>query len=389
MTTLWSERAITPRGLELGVRVDLDGGRIRAVVPASAASGVDHRFPDATLAPGLVDLQVNGAQGVDYADSDPQARRRATEFHLRAGTTCLLPTLISAPLDALCAALRRLADDVRSQPVLAGIHLEGPFLAAAKAGAHDPRWLCDPDPGALARLVEAGGGALRLLTLAPERPGALSAIEELTRLGVRVAAGHTSAGLACMRRALDRGLSLLTHIGNASDWPTRRFDAELGYRGSEPGPVGAFLVDRRLRAAAILDGHHLHPELVRALVELRGRDALALVSDAAPFAGLPPGEYERWGMRARVHPGGFATVGEGLAGSTEPLVTGVRVAVERAGLSLVDALHMASTVPARLLALGPRKGSLSPGADADLLVLDAQLRPAEVFIAGRRLSASS
>jgi N-acetylglucosamine-6-phosphate deacetylase len=185
-----------------------------------------------------------------------------------------------------------------------------------------------------------------------------------------------------MREAVDRGLALVTHLGNASDWPARVYEAEVGYRRSEPGPIGAFLADERLRASLILDGHHLHPGLARALVHARGRDAVALISDAAPFAGLAPGTYALWGMQARIDPRGFATAGEGLAGSTISLVDALRVAVEQAGIPLADAVWMASSVPAGLIGLGHRKGRLEPGFDADLLVLDAQLRPRCVYAGG-------
>jgi N-acetylglucosamine-6-phosphate deacetylase len=185
-----------------------------------------------------------------------------------------------------------------------------------------------------------------------------------------------------MRLAADRGLSLVTHLGNASDWPTRVFDPEVGYRRSEPGVVGAFLDDPRLRASLVLDGHHLHPGLVRALVAARGARAVALISDAAPFAGLAPGTHELWGMRARIDPRGFATAGEGLAGSTIALCDALRVAVEQAGLGLEQAVEMASAVPAEMIGLDRRKGRIAAGWDADLLVLDAQLRPQRVYRAG-------
>jgi N-acetylglucosamine-6-phosphate deacetylase len=189
-----------------------------------------------------------------------------------------------------------------------------------------------------------------------------------------------------MREAVDRGLALVTHVGNASDWPARVFDPQVGYRRSEPGVVGAFLADARLRASLILDGHHLHPGLARALVAARGPRALALISDAAPFAGLEPGIHDLWGMRARIDPRGFASRGEGLAGSTIALCDAVRLAVDCAGLPLEDAVAMASSVPAEILGVSQRKGRIAPGWDADLLVADAALRPLCVYRAGQRLA---
>jgi N-acetylglucosamine-6-phosphate deacetylase len=365
--------------------VVLDGERISTVdVGVDAAVG-DDVYRDATLVPGLIDLQVNGADGASYDDPDPAARRRATDYHLRRGTTSLLPTLISAPLEALVPALARLAADVRAQRELAGIHLEGPFLAEGRAGAHARSALCDASSQAVERLLEAADGQLRMLTLAPEREGALDAVERLTRGGVICAAGHSQASRAQVGDAIARGLSFVTHVGNASSWPTRVFDPDVGYRRSEPGLVGAFMLDRRLRAGLILDGHHLDPQLARALVELRGASAVALVSDASPFAGLAPGEYRLWGMHARVHEGGFATSGEGLAGSTITLADALRVAVTRAEIPLERAVQMAARTPAEVLGLAERKGSLAAGFDADLLLLDASLHPIAVYRAGKSL----
>jgi N-acetylglucosamine-6-phosphate deacetylase len=337
------------------------------------------------LLPGLIDLQVNGADGAAFSDADPGARRRALDWHLRRGTTSLLATLISAEPGALVASLERLAGDLETQPALAGIHLEGPFLSEQKAGAHPAEQLRDATPELLERLVAAARGGLRMVTLAPEREGALAAIARLRREGIVCAAGHTRASYARMREAVDMGLSLVTHVGNASDWPTRVFDAQVGYRRSEPGVIGAFLADPRLRASVILDGHHLHPELVRALVAAKGRSSLALISDAAPFAGLAPGRHDLWGMRAQLDARGFATLGEGLAGSTIALADALRVAVTAAGIPLEHAVEMASAVPAGILGLEARKGRIAPGCDADLLVADPDLRPRCVYLAGRSI----
>jgi N-acetylglucosamine-6-phosphate deacetylase len=379
---VWAERALTPDGVEARVRVTLAQGRIASLERGVGPRSGDAVHAGATLLPGLVDLQANGADGAAFSDADPAARRRALDWHLSRGTTSLVATVISAAPDELVGALRRLAQDAAAEPALAGIHMEGPFLAEAKAGAHPRPWLRDPDPALLDRLLEAGGGALRVLTLAPERRGALEAIEHLRAAGIVCAAGHTRAPYARMCEAVDRGLSLVTHVGNASDWPTRVFDPEVGYRRSEPGVVGAFLADARLRASLILDGHHLHPALARSLIAARGARALALISDAAPFAGLPPGPHDLWGMHARIDERGFATAGEGLAGSTISLCDALRNAVRVVGVPLPDAVEMASGVPAGILGLAQRKGRIAPGWDADLLVADAELRPVGVYRAG-------
>jgi len=384
--SVWAARALTPLGEAARVRVRCEGGRIESVETGVDPRSEDVRHENATLVPGLVDLQVNGGAGAAYDDADPAARRRATEFHLRAGTTSVLATLVSAPLDSLEAALGRLLGDVSASGPIVGVHLEGPFLAEAKRGAHDAARLCDPTPERVGRILDVAEGALRMVTLAPERAGALDAVERFARAGAVVAAGHSRATLAQVRAAIERGLSFVTHVGNASDWPARVLDPALGRRVSEPNLVGAFLVDRRLRGSVILDGHHLHPELARALIELRGPEAIALVSDATPAAGLPPGRYRIGGLDAEIRAGGLATTGESLAGSAIPLLDAVRTAVRMAGVPLATAVRMASAVPAAVLGLAGKKGCLAAGADADLLALGPDLSLRAIYRAGEALA---
>ena len=277
-------------------------------------------------------------------------------FHLRRGTTSMLATLVSAPLERLESALARLAEDLGEGGPLVGIHLEGPFLSEEKCGAHSRENLCDPTPERVDRLLAKAGSGLRMVTLAPERDGALDATARFHRAGAVVSAGHSRATRSQLRDAIDQGLSFMTHVGNASDWPDRPYDPERGYRRSEPGMVGTFLCDPELRGSVIMDGHHLHPELVRALVELRGPGSVALISDATPAAGLAPGRYQLGGLDAEIHAGGYATAGGGLAGSVIPLVSAVREAVCSATLSLADAVRMATVTPADVIGLEARQG---------------------------------
>ncbi len=384
--SLWAARALTPdRELER-VRLRAESGLIVELVANVEPAASDERFPDGTLVPGLVDLQVNGGGGAAYDAHDAETRACATAFHLRSGTTSLLATLVSAPLDALEASLERLVRDADPAGPVLGVHLEGPFLCEEKAGAHAPGVLLDPTPDAVERLIASAGGALRMVTLAPERAGAGDAIRRFVAAGALVAAGHSGATYAQVREAMEAGLSFVTHVGNASDWPTRRFDPELGYRRSEPGLVGSFLIETGLRGSVILDGRHLHPGLARALVELKGPENLVLVSDASPAAGLPPGRYELGGLESEVHAGGYATSGEGLAGSVVSLREVLQTAVSEAGLSLAVALRMATSTPAALIGAKDRKGALNPGWDADLLVLDRELRAQAVYHAGQRIA---
>ena len=382
---VWVERALTPERELRRVRVRVGDGRIAALEEGVEPAPSDELYPEVTLVPGLVDLQVNGADGASFDDASGDERARATAFHLRAGTTSLLATLVSTSLDRLGAALEWLAADVDPAGPVVGIHLEGPFLDREKGGAHARTMLRDPTPESVEAILRSAAGALRMVTLAPELPGALEAIERFAQAGAVVAAGHSRASLEQMRRAIARGLSFVTHVGNASDWPSRPVDLELGFRRSEPGVVGAFLVERLLCGSVIADGLHLHPDLVRALVELRGPDCVVLVSDATAAAGLPPGDYKMGSLQARVHAEGYATVGQGLAGSTITLVQALRISVQKAGIPLRDALRMATSTPARILGIAGRKGSLQAGKDADLLLLGPDLEIRAVYQRGRRI----
>src|SRR5262249_49619734 len=250
----------------------------------------------------------------------------------------------------------RLLGEISTTGPLLGVHLEGPFLVEDKRGAHTAAHLCDPTPERVTQLLDVAEGGLRMVTLAPERDRALEAVGRFANAGAVDGGGRSGATLAEVRRAIERGLSFVTHVGNASDWPARVLDPALGRRVSEPNLVGAFLIDRRLRGSIILDGHHLHPELARALVELRGAEAIALVSDATPAAGLPPGRYRMGGLDAEIHAGGLATTGESLAGSAIPLLDAVRAAVKLAGLPLATAVRMATAGPASLPGLGAPEG---------------------------------
>lgn len=341
---------------------------------------------DAIVIPGLVDLQVNGALGWSF-----QAEHRAhfgetAEFHRARGTTTFLPTLVSAPEQVLLASLATLADLIESSTFhLPGIHLEGPFLAPERRGAHEESALRLPHLDFTRRLVQAARGHLKLVTLAPELPGALQVIDYLHTQGIRVAAGHTNATFDEMRRAVSAGLSMVTHTGNQSDWPHRAVGT-LGFMASEPGSVGALLAIPELGGSVIMDGYHFHPALLQPLLRLKTPSQLFLVSDAATAAGCPPGDYDQGGLNLTVHPAGFATSRRGgnvLAGSMITLFDALRRAVELAGVSFPDAVAMASRAPARYLGIDPQAGQIAVGANAHLLIVERNLQLRQVIALSR------
>ncbi|MEZ5989301.1 MAG: amidohydrolase family protein [Planctomycetota bacterium] len=341
-----------------GVRVDGEG-RIAALEPVEddgAGGGADF------VAPGLIDLQVNGFAGEDLHACDEGGFARICRALPAHGVTGFLPTLISAPAPALLDRLALLAGwlgERRDAATPLGVHLEGPFLAPARRGAHPAEGLARPDPVLLDELCAAAGPALRLLTLAPELPGALDLVEAATARGVVVALGHSEADAATVRAAVARGARLVTHCGNAMPPITAR----------EPGLAGAALVEPALRVAVIADGVHVAPEFLRLAHAAKGA-GLVLTSDAISGAGLGDGRHLLGGREVHVA-GGVARDPDGrLAGSTTGLFAATAGFAAAVACSPVQAFLAAASGPADLLGTDDR-GALSPGRRADLLRLRA------------------
>ena len=280
-------QVLTPVGIVADVAVVVESGRIAEV---GAAERPDVRLPDGILAPGLIDLQVNGCFGIDFAGAAVDGWSLAARRLPETGVTAFLPTLITAPLDELVTGLRRSAAVSGPGARVLGVHVEGPFLAASRRGAHDADLFCDPTPERIDALLEPG--TLALLTLAPERAGALEAVERLAAAGVVVAVGHSDATADVVVAAADAGARMVTHL----------FNAQRGIHHREPGVAGAGLADGRLVCGLILDGHHVTDAVARiALAAAAGR--IALVTDAVAAAGMPPGMYELGGEPVIVRDG--------------------------------------------------------------------------------------
>ena len=358
-------------------------GRIAAVGPlrdvAPPASEPVERIDvrRGIIAPGFVDLQVNGAAGVLFTDDPtPEALGAMATALPHFGCTSFLTTLLSCPDDAthrsLSAAARASAGPPTGAQVL-GVHMEGPFLAPGRAGAHDRRLLRPPSTAHLARWLDASDGALRLLTLAPELPGASDVIREAVRRGVTVAVGHTAATYEETAKAADLGASMVTHLFNATGGLTAR----------EPGAVGAALDLDALSAGIIADGIHLHPATVRVVVKAKGPERTVLVTDAMPPVGAASHEFSLLGRPVTVRDGACRLDDGTLAGSMLTMDRALRNVVEWTGLPLHDALGMATLLPARLIGADASKGSLEPGKDADVVVLDRDLRVRLTVVGGR------
>ncbi len=370
MAVLANGRLVTPEGIVDGWLETADQ-TITAIGPGQPTKPADHNLAGRWVVPGFVDIHVHGGAGADFTTGGQTAARQIIDLHRRHGTTTTLASLVTADVDTLVAALGSLAELV-DDGLLAGIHLEGPFLARARRGAHDGSLLRAPEPDVVDRLVAAGGEGLRMVTLAPELPNAIDACRRFIHAGIVVAVGHTDATYDQTRAAIDAGATVGTHLFNAMRSPHHR----------EPGPVPALLEDDRVTVELICDGVHLHPAAVRLAVRTAGARRVALVTDAMAAAGAGDGDYHLGGLVVRVT-GSVARLADGvtIAGSTLTTDRAFRFAIE-AGIGIDDVVQMASTTPARLLGMGDRVGSVAVGLDADLLVLDETFRVRAVMIKG-------
>jgi N-acetylglucosamine-6-phosphate deacetylase len=356
------------------------GGRIDDCGPGAPVGPPDLDFPEATIAPGFVDMHVHGGDGASYSDAEEAATSSAAAFHRRHGTTTTLASLVTAAPDALLRAVRALTEATHRGTV-AGIHLEGPWLSPRHCGAHDRRYLRVPDPAEIDALLAAADGAIRMVTLAPELPGSFDAIRRFVDAGVVVALGHTDASYEQTRQVIDAGATVGTHVFNAM--------RPLHHRS--PGPVLALLEDPRVTLELIADGVHVHPALIHRVIDVAGPDRIALISDAIAAAGLGDGPCRLGGLDVDVVSGVARVRGTStIAGSTatmDQLFGAVADGHNGArDAALVAAAQMTSTVPARALGFD-RLGELRAGYDANLVVLDHDLCVERVMVGGRWASA--
>lgn len=366
MTTLANARVVTPEGVLEPGWLRVENGEIAAVGPGAAPDAGD--LGGAWVLPGFVDMHVHGGGGAAYTSGDPDEARTAAAFHRSHGTTTTLASLVSAGVDELERAVRGLAPLV-AEGVLAGVHLEGPYLSPQHRGAHDPALLRTPDPGELDRLLAAG--PVRMVTLAPELPGGLELVRRTVAAGAVAAVGHTDATYEQARAAFDAGARVATHLYNAM--------RELRHR--DPGPVAAALADERVTIELINDGVHLHDAMAALAFRTAGPGRTAFVTDAIVAAGMPDGPYRLGSLNVEVRDGKARLAGGGsIAGSTLTMDVALRRAVQVLGLPIADAARAAATTPAGVLGL--RTGALAPGLAADLVVLDDDLELVAVMVRG-------
>ena len=361
---LTGARVHCPDGTLAGGWLSVSGERISAVGTGTPPAGRHLDLAGAHVVPGFVDVHCHGGGGGSFTSADPDEARTAIETHRRHGTTSLMASLVSAPPDALVdqlAALRELVTDGE----LVGAHLEGPFIAEARCGAHDPSVLREPDDATVGALLDAGDDIIRMVTLAPELTGAIKTVRRLTESGVIAAIGHTDAVAEQVRAAVDAGATVATHLFNGM--------RPLHHR--EPGPVGVLLDDDRVTVELICDLVHVHPDVLRLAARHAGQSRTVLVTDAMSATDVADGRYRLGNLDVQVA-GGVATVPDtgSLAGSTLTMDVAFRNLVHDAGLDIADAVAATASHPATLLGIDTETGSLSPGLLADLVVLDDDLR---------------
>ena len=373
-TLLHSATAVDARGETPDAWLLLDGDTIVATGSGSDRPAADEvvDLSGCWLSPGFIDLHGHGGGGEDYGSGDLPAALAAHRAH---GTTRSVVSLVAEPVAVLEEQLARIARLAATDPTLLGSHLEGPFLAPTRRGAHAERMLRVPDEETIDRLLAAAAGTLRQVTIAPELPGALDAIRRFAAARVVVAIGHTEADAATARAAFDAGATLLTHAFNAMPGIHHRF----------PGPVVAAFGDDRVCLELVLDGLHLDPA-VAAIAFASAPGRVALITDAMAAAGHHDGAYRLGTLDVTVSDG-IATVAgtPTIAGSTLTQDRALAVALDDVGIPRREAIEALTATPARILRLGDRLGMFAPGFAADVVALDDDLAVRGVWAAGVRL----
>jgi N-acetylglucosamine-6-phosphate deacetylase len=390
VTAIYASRILTPHDELRDSVILVEGGKITGLGPRDEVrvpTGAAHYAAgDKIVVPGFVDIHIHGAGGHDVMEANARALDRITSTVARHGTTSMLATTVTAPVDETCHSLQGIARYIRSHenPVggitrlaaeILGIHLEGPFINKARRGVHPPDAIAKPSAEMLAQFRKAADGLVKVVTIAPELPGALELIAAAAADGLVVALGHTDADYDHTRAAIAAGARHAVHFYNAMRPFTHR----------DPGIIGAVLTDPEVTAEVIADGVHVSGPAIQVLIGTKGFHTVLLATDGTSATGMPDGNYRLGNFEVTVK-GGVSRNSEGkLAGSTLTLDRAVRYIVEL-GVPLIEAVRMATVLPARRIGLAGKKGIIAIGGDADLVVLTPDLQVAGVMTRGAGLS---
>lgn len=389
ITRIYNVTLVTPKELIPGGAIDVENGKILVVHNAAPAETAGIALLDgkgAYAMPGFVDIHVHGGANVDFMGATPEQVRAACVAHAKHGTTTILPTTVTAKLDMTENMIRAVcqAQAVTTECTIAGVHLEGPFLSPKQAGAQDPEALITPSEEVLDRLEKAWPGGIRIMGVAPELSGGVAFGEVLARRGIRATIAHSDANYLTCVDAMHHGYSDITHIYSGCSMVHRN----NGYRSG--GVVEAGLLEDGFTVQVIADGKHLPAELLKLIVKCKGADKISVITDALfpAAADLPEGSVltQANGMQTILEDGVMKMPDrQAFAGSIATMDRQMRNMVQLAGVSLCDAVTMATATPARVAGLADRKGYLKPGYDADIVLMDQDLQVQTVMAMGNIL----
>lgn len=369
-------RIITPDGSIDDGAVLIQAGRIACVGPSEPMCQLEvDRTIDASgciVAPGYIDMHIHGAAGADVMDASREALSTMASFAASRGVTGFLPTVMSSPLEQMTAACQAVAQYIESAAdnssingaQVLGINVEGPFFNTDARGAQPAEGIYPPCRDVLEAILDAGNDHVRVMSVAPEMPGALDIIEALNEMGILASIGHTQASFDQTAAAAQAGARLTTHT----------FNAMRGLHHREPGTVGAALTIDELSCEAIADGIHLHPAAAALIARAKGCGRTVLITDAMRAAGLPDGVYDLARQRVTVTEGAARLDNGSLAGSTLTIDRAVANMARFARIPIEEAISMASSTPARLIGLGDTKGRIERGMDGDIVILSHDLQ---------------
>jgi N-acetylglucosamine-6-phosphate deacetylase len=373
-------RLIFPDGVRDRLELAVEEGKISAIREQTQTR--EEEIVDLSgnyLSPGFIDLHVHGALGRDAMEASAEAFRAVCDFHASGGTTSLLLTTTTAQIDRLVEVLGAVRDCRSLISAIAGIHVEGPFISKAKCGAQRAESIQDPSSDRVQQLLEYSD-VIKRITIAPELPGAIEAIEKFHSNGVSVSGGHSDAWDEDVRAAFERGMCSVTHTFNCMSSARRRGVYRIG------GLLEFALSEPQISCELIADGHHVSPTLMKMLYRAKGPGGICLVTDATAGAGLSDGSRFTLFGRECIVDGGVCVLADGsaLAGSAARMIDVIQTMVTKVDVPLHEAIAMATQNPARAIGLH-RKGELAKGADADFVVLSQELQVLRTFVSGEEV----